>query len=150
MMVEEEKLDEDFDKGILDHIEEFTRFNMVIRFNSVELCPPSADGSGPGDDLGHGLFETACRINHSCKPNCVWLTTPDGKAKEIRAIDTIEEGEELTLDYVGEILEPVAQRRQELLVTKGFKCDCLALLSRPGPSPPDDHRSGVGGVQLDH
>ena len=87
---EEEKLDEDFDKGILDHIEEFTRFNMVIRFNSVELCPPSADGSGPGDDLGHGLFETACRINHSCKPNCVWLTTPDGKAKSDKAAGSPE------------------------------------------------------------
>jgi len=121
---QEEKVDNDFDKGILDNIEEFIRFTMVIRFNSAELCPPKADGSGPGVDLGHGLFETACRMNHSCKPNCVWITSPDGRSKEIRAINTIEEGEELTIDYVGDALEPIPQRRQELLVTKGFKCDC--------------------------
>ena len=85
------------DKGVLDHIEEFVRFTMVIRFNSVELNPPSDDGTGPGVDHGHGLFETACRMNHSCKPNCIWITSQDGKAKEVRAIETIEEGEELTI-----------------------------------------------------
>lgn len=121
----EEKRDDDFDKGILSHhIEEFVRFTMVIRFNSVELHPPSEDGSGPGADYGHGLFETACRMNHSCKPNCVWITSQDGRAKEVRAIKTIEEGEELTIDYVGEILEPIPQRRRELLLTKGFTCQC--------------------------
>eukprot|EP00934_Nitzschia_sp_Nitz4_P009297 Nitzschia sp. Nitz4//scaffold82_size85912//33616//35564//NITZ4_005138-RA/size85912-snap-gene-0.132-mRNA-1//1//CDS//3329558826//9287//frame0 len=121
---EEEKTAYEFDMGILDHIEEFIRFNMVIRFNSVELCPPNENGTGPGASYGHGLFETACRMSHSCKPNCVWLTTQDGRAKEIRAIGTIEEGEELTIDYVGEALEPVPQRRQELLTTKGFTCCC--------------------------
>lgn len=122
--MEEEKTDSDFDKGILDNIEEFIQFNMVVRFNSVELCPPSEDGSGPGADYGHGLFETACRMSHSCKPNCVWITTQDGTCKEVRAIGTIEEGEELTIDYVGEALEPVPQRRSELMVTKGFTCRC--------------------------
>jgi hypothetical protein len=120
----EEKRDDDFDKGILDHIEEFVQFTMVIRFNSVELNPPCEDGSGPGADYGHGLFETACRMNHSCKPNCVWITSQDGRAKEVRAIKTIEEGEELTIDYVGETLEPIPHRRKELLVTKGFTCQC--------------------------
>lgn len=121
---QEEKRDDDFDKGILDHIEEFVQFTMVIRFNSVELIPPSEDGSGPGADHGHGLFETACRMNHSCRPNCVWITSQDGKSKEVRAIEIIEEGEELTIDYVGETMEPIPQRRRELLLTKGFTCQC--------------------------
>jgi len=121
---QEEKRDDDFDKGILEHIEEFVQFTMVIRFNSVELNPPSEDGSGPGANFGHGLFETACRMNHSCKPNCVWITSQDGRAKEVRAIKIIEEGEELTIDYVGEALEPTPQRRKELLMTKGFTCQC--------------------------
>lgn len=63
-------------------------------------------------------------MSHSCKPNCVWITTPDGKAKEIRAIAPIEEGEELTVDYVGQILCPVPERRQELLASKSFLCEC--------------------------
>lgn len=121
---QEEKLDEDFDKGILRHIDDFVRFNMVIRFNSVELNPPAEDGSGPGTNFGHGLFETACRMNHSCKPNCVWITTQDGLAKEVRAIKPIQEGEQLTIDYVGETTEPIPQRRRELLLTKGFTCKC--------------------------
>lgn len=121
---QEEKRDDDFDKGILDHIEEFVQFTMVIRFNSVELIPPSEDGSGPGADYGHGLFETACRMNHSCRPNCVWITSQDGRCKEVRAIEIIEEGEELTIDYVGETMEPIPQRRKELLLTKGFTCQC--------------------------
>lgn len=122
---QEEKVeDEDFDMHILDNIEEFIKFAMVIRFNTVELCPPNAEGTGPGTDYGHGIFEIACKMNHSCKPNCIWITTQDGKAKEIRAISTIEKGEELTIDYVGNTLEPIPQRRQELLMTKGFICNC--------------------------
>lgn len=121
---QEEKRDDDIDKGIFDRIEEFTQFAMVIRFNSVELNPPSEDGSGPGADFGHGLFEIACRMNHSCKPNCVWITSQDGKTKEVRAVKAIEEGDELTIDYVGEALEPTPARRKELMTTKGFVCQC--------------------------
>jgi SET domain len=121
---QDEKQDDDFDKGILGLIDEFVRFTMVIRFNSVELNPPAEDGSGPGTDYGHGLFETACRMNHSCKPNCVWITTQDGTAKEVRAIKSIDEGEQLTVDYVGQTTEPIPQRRRELMITKGFTCEC--------------------------
>jgi len=129
---QEEKDAEDGNSAILDHIEEFVTFAMVLRFNSVELCPPARDGNGPGKDYGHGLFEKACKMSHSCKPNCVWLTTQDGRAKEIRAISTIEEGEELTIDYVGEVLEPIPHRRQELLITKGFLCECSRCAGKHG------------------
>ncbi len=109
---------------ILDNIEEFVQFTMVIRFNSVELQPPGKDGLGPGKSYGHGLFETACRMNHSCKPNCVWFTTQDGKSKIIRAISTIPKGEELTIDYSGNLLEATPARRDDILQTKGFLCGC--------------------------
>ena len=109
---------------ILDNIEEFIRFTMVIRFNSVELQPAAKDGNGPGRSYGHGLFETACRMNHSCKPSCVWFTTQDGKSKEVRAISTIAEGEELTIDYIGNLLEATPARQDEILQSKGFLCSC--------------------------
>jgi len=111
-------------RNLLENIEEFIKLTMVVRFNAVELQPPSDDGTGPGTYFGHGLFEMACKINHSCKPNCIWKTTQDGTSKEVRAIATIEEGEELTLDYCGNILDPTPQRRDELLATKGFVCHC--------------------------
>lgn len=109
---------------IFANIEEFVQFTMVIRFNSVELQPPSVDGHGPGTNYGHGLFELACKMNHSCRPNCVWFTTQDGTCKEVRAISPIEAGEELTVDYVGNVLDPTPQRREDLLATKGFVCQC--------------------------
>ncbi len=109
---------------ILDNIEEFIQFTMVIRFNSVELQPAAKDGQGPGKSHGHGLFATACRMNHSCKPNCVWFTTQDGKSKIIRAVSTIAKGEELTIDYCGNLLDATPARRDEILQTKGFLCNC--------------------------
>ena len=109
---------------ILDNIEEFIQFTMVIRFNSVELQPAAQDGQGPGTSYGHGLFEIACRMNHSCKPNCVWFTTQDGKSKEVRAVSTIGKGEELTVDYNGNTLDAIPARRDDILQTKGFLCKC--------------------------
>jgi tetratricopeptide (TPR) repeat protein len=111
-------------RRIFENMEEFVQFTMVIRFNSVELQPPAADGHGPGTNYGHGLFELACKMNHSCRPNCVWFTTQDGTCKEVRAIALIEAGEELTVDYVGNVLDPTPQRREDLLATKGFVCEC--------------------------
>ena len=143
------------DESILNNIEEFIRFTMVIRFNTVELIPPSPDGSGPGYDYGHGLFENACKMSHSCRPNCVWKTTQDGKAKEIRAIRSIKEGEELTVDYVGNVLQAIPERRQELLMTKGFLCNCDRCASESGDDTrrfPCSHRltAGCMGVHFLH
>mmetsp|Transcript_26946 Transcript_26946/g.74065 ORF Transcript_26946/g.74065 Transcript_26946/m.74065 type:complete len:499 (-) Transcript_26946:2063-3559(-) len=123
----EDDLNEDVSASgrcILNNIEEFVQFTMVIKFNSVELQPAAQDGTGPGNSKGHGLFETACKMNHSCKPNCVWFTTQDGISKEVRAISTIYEGEELTVDYNGSLLDATSQRRDDLFQTRGFLCNC--------------------------
>jgi SET domain len=110
--------------SILDHIEEFVQFTMVVRFNAADLNPPAEDGSGPGKQYGCGLFPLAGKLTHSCQPNCVWHTTQDGKAKMIRAIAPIEKGEEFTIDYLGCELASIVQRRKDLLFSKGFVCDC--------------------------
>mmetsp|Transcript_12141 Transcript_12141/g.35208 ORF Transcript_12141/g.35208 Transcript_12141/m.35208 type:complete len:550 (-) Transcript_12141:108-1757(-) len=122
---DEEKIcDDDFDYGIFEKQDEFVDFAMVMRYNAVELQPPRADGTGPGEDFGSGLFDTACKINHSCTPNCAWYTSTDGRAKIIRAIAPIAKGEELTLNYMNNELEPITQRRDDLQKYKGFICDC--------------------------
>ncbi|CAJ1966483.1 unnamed protein product [Cylindrotheca closterium] len=121
------KLDEDDSRrdDVLQNIEDFIKLAMVIRFNGVELCPPSDDGLGPGTDYGFGLFEVACKMSHSCRPNCAWMTEPDGASKQIRAITKIQAGEELTVDYIGQPLSPTHERREELLHSKGFLCNCV-------------------------
>ena len=86
--------------------------------------PASEDGDGPGQDMGHGLFVQAGKLTHSCRPNCSWFTSSDGKGKVIRAIQPITKGEELTVDYLGGELYPLPQRRSELLDSKGFLCHC--------------------------
>jgi hypothetical protein len=50
----------------------------------------------------------------------------DGKSKEVRAsITTIKKGEdELTIYYIGHASEPIPQQRKELLMMKGFICEC--------------------------
>jgi len=61
----------------------FVQLLMVIKFNAVQVTPTNADGSGEGQHLGRGLFEVACRMSHSCRPNCVWFSSQDGKSKII-------------------------------------------------------------------
>mmetsp|Transcript_19589 Transcript_19589/g.48218 ORF Transcript_19589/g.48218 Transcript_19589/m.48218 type:complete len:523 (-) Transcript_19589:33-1601(-) len=117
---------------VLQNIEDFIELVMVIKFNGVELYPPADDGSGPGTDYGHGLFEVACKMTHSCRPNCTWMTEPDGASKQIRAISKIQEGEELTVDYMGQSLSPTHERREDLLDSKGFLCNCARCSNQLG------------------
>ena len=112
-------------KLILDHVEEFVKYTMIIRFNSVNLHPPDISGNGPGIYYGHGIFVDACKMSHSCKPNCVWHSSFDGQSKIVRAITPIKLGQELTIDYIGGEMEPVVYRRKELLDSKGFLCECI-------------------------
>jgi hypothetical protein len=152
---QEEKIGDEYeyDGSILNYKEEFVKFCMVTRYNAVELQPPSDDGTGPGIDYGSGLFEVACTINHSCLPNCVWHTSQDGKFKIVRAIKTIQAGEELTLDYVDCKLDPIHVRREELLKSKGFVCDCSRCAAEEGDDTRrfkciDSTTSGCSGVHF--
>jgi hypothetical protein len=107
-------------------VEEFVLVNMVINFNAVIVNPVAADGSGQGTTFGSGLFETACRLSHSCRPNCCWFSSQDGSKKIVRAITLIQKGEELTINYRGddELLVPMYSRRKSLRKSKFFDCRC--------------------------
>lgn len=70
------------------------------------------------------LYPSVCRINHSCRPN---VRVDRGAARaEVVALRTIQRGEELTADYVGEELlaRSVEERRRALADTWGFLCMC--------------------------
>jgi SET and MYND domain-containing protein len=67
-----------------------------------------------------GLYETRCRMNHSCDPNTVAHGLNDAI---IRATRTIMPGEEITCSYLEEDL-PLQERQTELRWKYGFDCRC--------------------------
>ena len=81
------------------------------------------------------LFQTFCRLSHSCEPNCARSSfeKDDGANSEgpkhtqaLRALQDIESGEELTVSYLSdsELLECTYLRHGFLSKTKFFECNC--------------------------
>ena len=76
-----------------------------------------------------GLYYNMCRINHSCVPNATWSSVEgDYKQLQVRALKTIEKGQEILFNYQsGDIKFHYGlreARQQELLKTSGFLCKC--------------------------
>lgn len=53
---------------------------------------------------------------------------------EVRAARQIDAGEELTIAYI-DVGMPLHSRRQKLLFSYGFKCECSACLSEDSKTP---------------
>ena len=104
--------------------DEFVEVAMVFEFNAVACRLQQADGNGPGPLIGTGLFQLGCMMSHSCLPNTIWFTSPDGKSKILRVIKPVEIGEELTVAYYEDLTIPTAIRRAKLQRSKAFVCDC--------------------------
>jgi hypothetical protein len=98
-------------------IELFVRVNMIFATNSVGV---HALGKGAS-----ALYSFACRITHSCQPNCIWWSTPEGK-RIVQTITPVSKGEEFTIRYLEEDLDvkPVIIRRAALQLRKFFVCQC--------------------------
>ncbi|XP_060696401.1 histone-lysine N-methyltransferase Smyd1-like isoform X2 [Hemiscyllium ocellatum] len=71
--------------------------------------------------VGVGLFPNLCLVNHDCWPNCTVILN-NGKI-ELRAIQKIKVGEELTVSYV-DFLKLSAERRSQLKKHYYFDCTC--------------------------
>ncbi|XP_043551254.1 histone-lysine N-methyltransferase Smyd1-like isoform X2 [Chiloscyllium plagiosum] len=71
--------------------------------------------------VGVGLFPNLCLVNHDCWPNCTVILN-NGKI-ELRAIQKIKAGEELTVSYV-DFLKLSAERRTQLKKHYYFDCTC--------------------------
>ena len=77
------------------------------------------------------LYNNISLINHSCIPNSImsWVKG-DFKRKEVRALRTIEKGEEILVNYSDKGPDTNygsktrEMRRQELLDQRGFLCQC--------------------------
>jgi len=81
-----------------------------------------SDDDGQNADTAFGLFPMGSLLfRHSCDPNCHFIG--DRGTLTYRTLRPIKEGEELYVCHI-EPFHSRAQRRQELLKTKHFKCDC--------------------------
>lgn len=75
-----------------------------------------------------GLFLTIAMVNHSCVPNAVWGSTEKSSELELRMIEDLEPGQEVTVNYIGDqsLLLSTEERQGILKASWGFSCTCLA------------------------
>ncbi|CCX06260.1 hypothetical protein FPQ18DRAFT_354171 [Pyronema domesticum] len=106
--------------------------NAQVR--STSELPPflsiiSTNAFGLGiDATKSGVFETCSRFNHSCVPNANFVWNEGGQKLEVRAVEDIQEGEEILLSYLGSKLAMAdrLERQQSLRLRYGFQCQCAA------------------------
>uniref|UniRef100_A0A7S4VRJ9 SET domain-containing protein n=1 Tax=Alexandrium monilatum TaxID=311494 RepID=A0A7S4VRJ9_9DINO len=121
-----------------------------------ELCDVYADISGeektlegimatnalpraPGSDEGV-LCILASRCNHCCAPNAEYLWSEEADCEEIRAVHDISPGEEVCVNYFGDLLrQPRSVRQAHLRDGWRFDCRCPPCLAADPAS--DERRS---------
>ncbi|GAA5952313.1 hypothetical protein JCM3765_001938 [Sporobolomyces pararoseus] len=95
---------------------------------------------------GAGVFLTASRFNHSCRPTVdrIW-NEEDGKAYFI-AFRDVRGGEELCTDYTG-MYRRRHEREQHLFFSYGFKCKCQ-VCSLPPEEVKENDRARIEIAQI--
>ncbi|XP_042365510.1 histone-lysine N-methyltransferase SMYD1a [Plectropomus leopardus] len=84
--------------------------------------------------VGVGLFPNLCLVNHDCWPNCTVILNHGNQSAvssalhskrriELRALEKIPEGQELTVSYV-DFLSLSADRQKKLQDCFHFECTC--------------------------
>ncbi|KAI9911303.1 hypothetical protein PsorP6_009600 [Peronosclerospora sorghi] len=81
---------------------------------------------------GSGLFLSACRLEHSCIPNCSFTTF--GSTLWVTAIRPVAPGTALSIDYGNFFYRPTPERQEALLESYGFVCTCESCVSMPDPT----------------
>lgn len=98
------------------------------------------------DDEG-GIFLDACRINHSCANNAQKRWNENIKRYTVHAMRDIEEGEEITIYYLG-IFNSRKERQETLQRKFGFDCAC-SLCSLPSDQSEESDRRLSKIIELD-
>lgn len=98
----------------LDH-RMLLRALLCLHFNSLRC------------DEGHLLYATACRMNHSCVPNCRVEVDGDDSRLRVTCVADVGLDEELTISYYGinfGLKLDTKERRARLLGHFEFECRC--------------------------
>ena len=116
---------------------------MLARAIEKGLCPPISkrdygqllrvwkyNGFSAGP-TSIALFEKTSRFNHSCACNVEARVLSDASAVELRALQHIVAGDELTISYLNEAdvaagKFATTEARRDKLLQWGFTCTCSA------------------------
>eukprot|EP00924_Labyrinthula_sp_SR-Ha-C_P011276 snap_masked-scaffold_48-processed-gene-1.121-mRNA-1 protein AED:1.00 eAED:1.00 QI:0/-1/0/0/-1/1/1/0/474 len=75
---------------------------------------------------GSGFFLTGCIFEHSCKPNCNYVTNIFPRVEMVVCvIEEIKKGENLSLDYIESFYKPKELRKSLLREGYAFECNCV-------------------------
>ena len=115
--------------------------------HALSMASSSAAAASSAAHVGFGLFPLCSILNHSCYPNCIYVS--EGRRMCMRVIRDVREGEELTVNYVG-LYASLEARRRELRESKKFVCECRRCTLRPASDEERDKFAFdqyVGGVR---
>ncbi|KAI1143138.1 hypothetical protein F5Y05DRAFT_367588 [Hypoxylon sp. FL0543] len=90
----------------------------VYLAHSVEL--------GPGGKYGSGIFSLCSRIAHSCVPNAHNSWNPTMKRLTIHATRDLKAGDQIFVNYIGNVCRTRQQRAFSLFTKWGITCSCAA------------------------
>ncbi|KAJ3083171.1 hypothetical protein HK100_009516 [Physocladia obscura] len=100
-------------------ISEIVALACRINSNSHGIIDPTGNTN---QSVGCGMFPAVAMLNHSCDPNCSFVSSTHGRMI-VRTLRPIDAGEELCVSYV-DLCTPRDERRGKLLETKHFWCTC--------------------------
>uniref|UniRef100_A0A6U0IMD4 SET domain-containing protein n=1 Tax=Minutocellus polymorphus TaxID=265543 RepID=A0A6U0IMD4_9STRA len=89
--------------------------------------------NGVDDAEGHAnLYSQMSRMNHSCAPNAVRVSTSDSGGVAVVSRKQIDEGEEVLINYMdgADDGKPVDQRRKHLMQQYHFHCTCPLCMAQ--------------------
>ncbi|THU86386.1 SET domain-containing protein [Dendrothele bispora CBS 962.96] len=109
----------------------------ILRTNDFcirDYYEPKIPGYPEAITLYGGTFKDISRINHSCRPNACRAWDSPTFSLHLRASRPIKKGQEITLSYISDGVDPTVERQRQL-ASYGFTCTCEAC-SNPEISDP--------------
>jgi hypothetical protein len=106
--------------------EDVAKLLGILNNNQVEVEAQGTSGSG--------LFVFTAITEHSCVPNASFTT--EGNILYMCAIQPINIGERISIDYVNAFYRPTHERLADLKQTYSFDCDCHMCTSGVDKSRP--------------
>ncbi|ORY60828.1 uncharacterized protein BCR38DRAFT_487889 [Pseudomassariella vexata] len=96
-------------------------------------------GLGDGGAGFHSAFTEVSRLNHDCRPNCVYYFDPNTLTHHVVAVSDIFPGEELSVSYI-DGFQPSTARKETLQNHWGFPCSCHRCTAEPHLVAESDNR----------
>ncbi|OTA69518.1 SET domain-containing protein [Hypoxylon sp. EC38] len=91
---------------------------VIYLTNNVQL--------GPEGKYGSGIFSLYSRIGHSCVPNAHNSWNPTMERLTIHATRDLKAGDQILVNYTGNVCRTRQQRAFSLFTTWGITCNCAA------------------------